>query len=89
MTRTICPRTGTVVMIRIIECDSTLYVGMTRKNMAALYHAYITDSPKYCLWTHIEPEPALRSRSLLILDVRLLQVERTRLKWQTGKRSKN
>ena len=26
----------------IIECDSTSYVGITQKKMAALYHAYIT-----------------------------------------------
>ena len=39
--------------------------------MAALYHAYITDSLKYRLRTGIEPKPAFRIRFRLILNVRL------------------
>ena len=59
--------------IHIIEYDSTLYVGMTRKQNGSPIPPIHYSFAKYRLWTSIKSKPAFRSRSQLIIEIIKLQ----------------
>ena len=60
----------------IIDCDSTLYVGMTRKQNGRLRPRIHYSFVRYHLWTGIKPKPAFRNRSLPIIEVVKLLISR-------------
>ena len=55
--------------VAIIECDSTLYVGMTREQNGSSIPSIHYSFAKYRLWTSIKSKPAFRSPSKLIIEI--------------------
>ena len=56
----------------IIECDSTLYVGMTRKQNGGPIPRIHCSFAKSRLWTGIKPKRTFRSHFRLILEIKQL-----------------
>ena len=72
----------------IIECDSTLYVGMTRKQNGGPIPRIHCSFAKSRLWTGIKPKRTFRSHFRLVLEIKQLLTSKKKVVEVANRRNK-